>query len=168
MMRFLIDGYNLAHCLTLRAGQVSKSELAQARIDLVKYLAQRHGREANAVTVVFDASSARNIESKQTIENVDVRMAIGESADDVIERLVKDHSAPKQLTVVSDDRRVQAAGRHRGCRVLECQKYLDWLKGPAAGSPVSHGPEKPDAVSPTELAQWEQAFSEPLPRRRGR
>lgn len=167
-MRFLIDGYNLAHRLTLRAGQVSKSELAQARINLVEFLAKHHGANASAVTVVFDAVSARNIESRQSIHGVDVRMAVGESADDVIERLVKEHSAPKQLTVVSDDHRVQAAGRHRGCRVLECQDYLDWLEGPATGSPVSHGPEKPDAVSPAELAQWEQAFSEPLPRRRDR
>jgi len=167
-MRYLIDGYNLAHRLTLRAGQVSKSELAQARTNLIKFLAQHHGDEAGKVTVVFDAVSARNIESKQTVHGIDVRMAVGESADDVIERLIKNQSAPKQLTVVSDDHRVQAAGRRRGCRVLECQEYLDFLESPTAATRVSIGPEKPDTVGPAELAQWEQAFSEPLPRRRDR
>jgi predicted RNA-binding protein with PIN domain len=166
-MRYLIDGYNLAHQLTLRVGQVSASELARSRTDLLKHVAQRHGDQAGEVTVVFDAGSVRGIELQQTMFGIDVRMAVGEQADDVIERLVKAHSAPKQLTVVSDDHRIQAAGRHRGCIVQGCQEYLDYLDRPTAGSTEAPPPEKPLVPDPAETAQWEQAFSEPLPRRRG-
>jgi predicted RNA-binding protein with PIN domain len=167
-MRYLIDGYNLAHQLTLRVGQVTASELTKARSDLLKHLADRHGDHAGQVTVVFDAMTARGIELQQTMFGIDVRMAVGESADDVIERLVKAHASPKQLTVVSDDHRIQAAGRHRGCIVLGCPEYLDFLERPEAGPTNADPREKPEAVTPDELAQWEQAFSEPLPRRRGR
>lgn len=167
-MRYLIDGYNLAHQLTLRAGQVSMSELAKARSDLLQHLARRHGDETGEVTVVFDANLACGIEFQQTMFGIDVRMAVGESADDVIERLVKAHSVPKQLTIVSDDHRVQAAGRHRGCRVLGCPDYLDFLDRRPIGSPAVADPEKPQVVGPDELAQWERAFSEAPARRRHR
>lgn len=168
IMRYLIDGYNLAHQFTLRVGQVSASELAKSRTDLLQHVAHGHGNQAGEVTVVFDAGSARGIELQQTKFGIDVRMAVGEQADDVIERLIKAHSAPKQLAVVSDDHRIQAAGRHRGCVVLGCQEYLDQLDRLPARSTAVLPPEKPQVADPAETAQWEQAFSEPLPRRRGR
>ncbi len=162
-MRYLIDGYNLAHKITLPAGKVGPARLDAARSELLALIAAGHGDAVNTVTVVFDTKRSRNIEAEQVIRGIDVRFAIGEEADDMIERLAHAHTSPKQLTVVSDDHRVQAAGRRRGSRILSCQEYLDELDGMSRA--MLHRepqPEKPATTSPSDAAEWLAAFQEPV------
>jgi predicted RNA-binding protein with PIN domain len=167
-VRYLIDGYNLAHALGTVEGKLSPAGLARGRLALLKHLAAAHGDGAAEVTVVFDAPNAKRLDPEQSVVGIDVRNAVGGTADDLIEDLVRGHSAPKRLTVVSDDRRVQAAGRHRGCTVLGCQAYLDLLDrlgGPPPATPDPQ-PEKPDRPAPGEVEEWERRFG--LPGRRQR
>ena len=155
-MRYLIDGYNLAHKITLPAGKVDPARLDAARSELLALIAAAHGDAANTVTVVFDTKRTRRVESEQVISGIDVRFAVGEEADDMIERLIQAHTSPKQLTVVSDDRRLQAAGRQRHCRVLGCSQYLDQLERRPLKNKVAE-PEKP---ATGDLAEWLAAFQE--------
>lgn len=171
-MRYLIDGYNLAHALGVLAGKVSPAGLERSRISLLKFIAAAHGNAAGDVTVVFDAGSARGLNLRQTIVGIDVRFAVGEEADDVIERLVKADAAAKQLAVVSDDRRLREAARRRGCEVLGCLAYLDRLEAmPKIQASRPEAPEKPDRPTPAEAAEWAERFAQPPagpPRRRSR
>lgn len=71
----------------------------------------------------------------EVLFGITVLFAIGEQADDLIERLIKSHAAPKKLTVVSDDHRIQQAGRRRGCPIAGCSAYLDQLERGLAATP---------------------------------
>jgi hypothetical protein len=162
-VRYLIDGYNLAHKITLPAGKVGPARLDAARTELLKIVADAHGDEVGTVSVIFDTKRSRHLESEQVIHGIDVRFAVGEQADDMIERLIKAHQSPAQLTVVSDDHRVQAAARRRRCRVLECNDYLDLLERMSGPKPEHIAePEKP-AVG--DAAEWLAAFRDDRPTR---
>jgi hypothetical protein len=85
-----------------------------------------------------------------------------DQADDLIEQLIRKASAPKNLAVVSDDHRIQQAGRRRRCVVLGCQVYLVSLtkkrqerKGVPAQPIV-----KPQGISEEETRHWLKEFAD--------
>jgi predicted RNA-binding protein with PIN domain len=162
-VRYLIDGYNLAHKITLPAGKVGPARLDAARSELLAMIAAAHGDAANTVTVVFDTKRTRNIEPEQVIHGIDVRFAIGEEADDMIERLIQAHTSPKQLTIVSDDHRLQTAGRRRACRILECSQYLDQLE--RKQRPAKTAANDADKPAVGDAAEWLAAFQDDRPNR---
>jgi predicted RNA-binding protein with PIN domain len=129
-MRFLIDGYNLLHRLGLMRTRMAPGELAGARQRLVSMLMKACGKDAGLICIVFDSAGAPSKRGPDRIDQeIDIRFARrGEAADDVIEDLIRSHSAPKQLTVISDDRRLQRAARRRACRVLSCTTYLEEME----------------------------------------
>jgi uncharacterized protein len=161
-MRYLIDGYNLLHAMGLLLGKVGPHGLEKARLALLGRLHGRYGPDAGRVTVVFDASRAPpGAEAEQDYHGVRVRFALREEADDVIEELIRRDSTPRRLTIVSDDHRLQNAGRRRQCPVLGCLDFLDELARPRpapAGRPEA--PAKPDDVSRDDLQRWLRAFAD--------
>src|SRR3954469_16273725 len=121
-MRFLIDGYNLAHASGDLRGKVGPHGLERARAALIGRVAQGHA--AGDATIVFDARhAASNIPREENAQGICVQLAVGEEADDVIERAIHSESAPKQLTVVSSDRRLKEAARRKGCTVMTAGEY---------------------------------------------
>ncbi|MBX7106592.1 MAG: NYN domain-containing protein, partial [Gemmataceae bacterium] len=150
-MRYLIDGYNLAHAAGSLFGKVGPHGLEKGRASLLGRIAAAHGPRAGDVTVVFDARRhPRNYPTEQTVQGIIVLFAVGEEADDAIERLIRHESAPKLLTVVSSDRRIKDAARRKGCHVLGCQEYLDHLDSlrHPARQPEAPAAEKPDGADP--------------------
>ena len=138
-MRFLIDGYNLLHALGKLTPRTAPSGHEAARRWLLAQARAAHG--ADGAVVVFDGHPARG-EGDGAGRAVFSRQA---SADDLIEERVASEAAPARLTVVSDDRRLREAARHRGCPWLGCLDYYErWLLGhrPAA-VPAPALPEKP-------------------------
>ncbi len=99
----------------------------------------------------------------QNYRGIEVRFAIHEQeADDLIESLIHHDSAPRHLTVVSDDHRIQQAARRRHCTVLGCGDYLDWLaqhRRQRRQRPAE-APAKPDGSSRTETQHWLREFAE--------
>jgi predicted RNA-binding protein with PIN domain len=157
----LIDGYNLLHALGLPAG---KADLKEARSRLLGLLRAWHGDEAGKVTVVFDAACPpRGAPAEFYYQGIRVLFAVAyDEADDLIEVLIRRSPAPRHLTVVSDDHRIQQAARRRECAVLGCAAYLDWLdqqKRPRPAPPPAT-PAKPQAVSEEEARHWLQEFAE--------
>ena len=73
-----------------------------------------------------------------------------------IEEIIEEHPAPKSLVVVSGDRRVQRAARHRGAKVVESQAWFDELRSRIA-QPKSTSKGK---TPPSEDARyWIEQFS---------
>lgn len=125
-MRYLIDGYNLLHAMGLLCGKVGPHGLEKARLALLGRLCGDHGADAVAVTVVFDASRAPpGAVAEEDYHGLHIRYALNSEADDVIETLIQRDAAPRQLTIVSDDHRLQQAARRRRCPVLGCLDYLE-------------------------------------------
>src|SRR5205085_11050412 len=142
-------------------GRVGPHGLEKARIALLGRLLSLHADEPGQVTVVFDAANAPpGAEREQEYKGLHVLFALCEEADDVIEALIRQDSAPKQLTVVSDDRRLKEAARRRECAALGCLDYLEQLRRPPPVPAVSDGPAKPEGISADETRRWLEAFAD--------
>lgn len=161
-MRYLIDGYNLLHALGLLAGKAAPGELEQARRRLLGLLRKAHGERAVDVTVVFDAAGAsRGTATAQEYRGIQVRFAHRQEADDLIKQYIRKESAPRGLTVVSDDHRIRQAARRRRCLVLGCGGYLDQIdpqRRPRPSGPDA--PAKPEGSAPAETEHWLREFAD--------
>ncbi len=90
----------------------------------------------------------------------------GRDADEVIEGLVRKHSAPRRVMVVSNDRQVQKAARRRRAGVMESEKFMKALGKAIEGMDAS-GKKRDLArrnevgggrASDTEVKMWMEAF----------
>ncbi len=160
-MRYLIDGYNLLHAMGLLCGKVGPHGLEKARLALLGRLCGDHGGDAGAVTVVFDASRAPpGAPAEEDYQGIHIRYALDDEADEVIETLILHEATPRQLTVVSDDRRIQQAGRRRRCTVRGCLDYLDEMEHRRRRKPaLPEAPVKPEVVTSAEAQHWLREFS---------
>src|SRR5205085_12093636 len=105
----------------------------------------------------------RDAAEEEDYHGIHVHFAIHvEEADDLIELLIQHDSAPKRLTVVSDDHRIQQAAHRRNCAVLGCADYLEWLERhrQERRRQVVHSPGKPETVSQEETEHWLQEFGD--------
>lgn len=160
-MRYVIDGYNLLHAMGLLCGKVGPHGLEKARLALLDRLCGDHGDDAGAVTVVFDASRAPpDAVAEADYHGIHIRYALEGEADEVIESLIQHEATPRQLMVVSDDHRIQLAGRRRRCPVRGCLDYLEEMERRRRRKPAL--PEalvKPQGVSRAEVQHWLREFS---------
>lgn len=127
----LIDGYNLLHVTDLFGQGASAGTLQGSREALLAFLARAlNDRERKQTTIVFDAAGAPpGLPAIVPWEGITARFARGyDDADALLEEFIEQHPAPKSLTVVSGDRRVQRAARHRGAKVEESQAWFDELR----------------------------------------
>lgn len=159
-MNFLIDGYNLMHFLGLTRPRGPRS-LEKSRLDLQEWLRMAHGPAVDRVTVVFDG---RHFEGRREEVQVDhglrIRFSDGETADDLIEELLKRETQPQRLTVVSNDHRIQASARHRSCVVQSCDDYVGWVLDQGHEPPQPpREPEKPP-MSAEEAEHWKREFAD--------
>jgi predicted RNA-binding protein with PIN domain len=158
---FLIDGYNLLFSLGMHYQHARGSTmLEKARGRLLDRLSRAHAERGGNVLVVFDARQVPpRAVTEQVVANVHVRFTrSGDTADDVIEDLIRRETAPRRLTVVSGDRRIQAAARRRECVTWDCDEYLDWLERPLSPAKPPRQAERPAGVSPEEADEWLRAF----------
>jgi predicted RNA-binding protein with PIN domain len=157
-MPFVIDGYNLLHAMGVLGGPVGPHQLAKARTRLIALISPAHA--IDLVTIVFDARRASPGMDETTMHGpVRVEFAVGEEADDRIERLIAGDSAPKKLVIVSDDHRLQQAARRRGCSAWKCGEYLTWLEK-RRDQPRQVAPEKPPSVLAADADRWAAEFAD--------
>jgi predicted RNA-binding protein with PIN domain len=128
--RFLIDGYNLLYALGLPVGPLGPHGLQRARGRFLELLTDALKYRTATATVVFDAQHPPpGSHSEEHLGPVHVLYAIHhKEADELIEELIRRDASPRQLSVVSDDHRVQRAAARRRCRSLSCEAFLDWLE----------------------------------------
>jgi predicted RNA-binding protein with PIN domain len=130
--RFLIiDGYNLMHAAGMARQKYGPGELQRCRERFLGFLVDKLSvAEAAAALVVFDAREPpRGIPHEHRIGGVQVLFAhpIGD-ADAAIEQQLADHGAPSRVTLVSSDRRLQAAARQCRARFVSSQSFFERLE----------------------------------------
>jgi hypothetical protein len=125
-MPLIIDGYNLLNAVGIVGRGAGPGGLQRSRLALLNFLAESlEPEEAAHATVVFDAHDApaglpRSVEHR----GLTVRFAARfEDADSLIEELIRRHSAPRRLTVVSSDHRVQRAARRRKAHFIDSDAW---------------------------------------------
>lgn len=158
-MPVLIDCYNLLHCeMPASLAGLDERRLcdALARSPWVK---QR-------VFVVCDGAVKPDGPAASGVPGVELVYSGGAaSADDVIERMINDDSAPRRLTVVSNDRQIQKAARRRKARVMSCEHFIRALAGAAGrAAKQQQKPRKSDGymtspqLAPHEVDEWMAEF----------
>ena len=126
-MALLIDGYNLLHVSDIFAAEGAGTELHRARLALLNFLAGViEQRERQQTTIVFDAAGAPpGLPHTLSHEGMTVRFARRYAdADELIEEILEQHAAPRSLTVVSSDHRVQRAARRRGAAYVDSESWF--------------------------------------------
>jgi uncharacterized protein len=121
-MPTLIDGYNLLHATGIVGRGVGPGGLERSRMALVGFLAASlPADERTRTTVVFDAHDAPpGLPRVVRHQDITVQYAAKhESADALIEELIRADSAPRRLVVVSSDHAVQRAARRRRAKSVD-------------------------------------------------
>jgi predicted RNA-binding protein with PIN domain len=162
-MALLIDGYNLLHVTGLvgRAG----SGLQGSREALLRFLgAAVDGAERSETTIVFDAAEAPpGLPRTTTHEGMTVRYASDyEDADALIEELIAASHAPRALTVVSSDHRIQRAAHRRRAPFVDSDAWFaDAVRRRGRmriGAPPAA--QREVALTPDEVSYWLREFGD--------
>ncbi len=179
----LVDGYNVIAPvaapgrpgnLTSAHSTASNSRWLQAeRNRLIARLCDHLPENVRKRTcVVFDARCPPdNAVSQYEVSGIDIRFAVDDpEADDLIERLISEHSAPKQLAVVSSDHRLQDAAKRRGAIPFDAAPWLDDLledhphlaieisDGAGQGGSINRTGKPKGKVTSEEVEHWMREF----------
>ena len=152
-----IDGYNLMHAAGLARQTYGPGDLERARDRLLAQLKNLLDlAERRKTVVVFDAKESPGfLGSRITRHELTVVFPDrGVEADSVLEQLIREHTAPTRLKVVSSDHRIQVAAKRRKALPIDSDRFLARLEH---RDTIDRTPEKPSpgAISPDELAHWE-------------
>ena len=123
----LIDGYNVFFAAGLARAQYGPGQFEACRRRLLQGLADRIGEEHRLrTTIVFDAQQApEGAPSEEMFAGMRVVFSVGTDADSVIEQMLLEHSAPKQVLVVSSDHRLQRAATRRQAKWIESDRFWE-------------------------------------------
>ena len=100
----IIDGYNYIFYF-YRAGRLRGADLEYLKDQLISDLSAYGSQKKCSITVVFDAKGGSSrLRSSETVDDVKViHSRKGETADTVIEELVKKWSDQRRVSVVTSD-----------------------------------------------------------------
>ena len=160
----IIDGYNLMHAAGLARDSYAPGVLERCRLRLLSLVAGLlDEQQRERTTIVFDAKDAPAGGSRQDMfQGILIEYSPpGQEADDVIELLIRQHSAPKQLLVVSSDHRLHKAARRRRAHARDSDRFLDDCERRARKRSATTPDLKPDEdLSPGMLEAWLTAFGD--------
>lgn len=132
----LVDGYNVIAPTAPPQNREDPRWLDIQRRRLLDRLADHLPDDVRTRTcVVFDAKNPpAGVTDRLVHREIHVRFAVGyDEADDLIEALITQHSAPKRLMVVSSDHRISTFAARRQAATSEAESWFDDL---LEGNPV--------------------------------
>jgi uncharacterized protein len=163
-MSIIIDGYNLLYMAGILGEGRGPRGLELSRLALLNFLAESlTPREIAKTIVVFDAKDAP-WGAKNTLEHRGIAVQFASrwpDADCLIEELIRLDSAPRRLTVVSSDHRLQRAARHRKAKAVDSDVWYNELvqKRLARRKTQSAAPERPAVpLLAEDVAYWVRQF----------
>ena len=164
-MTTIIDGYNLIFRLGWQGKAPALAGVGKGPPAADSRIGQSHPAllPGQNITIVFDAKKTpvKETESDVLVQGFRVIFAANhDEADALIEELISRHSAPKSLTVVSDDNRLQTAARRRKAIALNCEQWLEKLASQPENGPSAAAGEmsKDEAIRQLEKTDWLAEF----------
>ena len=161
-MALIIDGYNLLYAANIVGSGVGPSTLERSRNALLNFVVASVEPATLARTiVVFDSSEAPpGLPRTVNYEGLTVHFASDyESADEMIEELIVADTAPKSLTVVSSDHRIQRAARRRKAKPVDSDVWHAAMVAKRNARPPVMEPRKPAGPSSdAEVNYWLKKF----------
>ncbi len=126
-MPTMIDGYNLLFATGIAGVGSAPVTFQRARNGLLDFLAAALSPVAIIqTTIVFDSNCASpGLPDQLVHKGIQVYFAREyESADEMLEHMIAAHSAPRSLTVVSSDHRIQRAVRRRRGEAIDSDRWF--------------------------------------------
>ena len=147
-MLLLIDGYNLLNAVGIIGRGVGPGGLERSRLALLNFLAESlDPNDVPRTVVVFDAHDPPpGLPRRTSHRGLTVWFASQyDEADALIEELIRRESAPRRLTVVSSDHRLQRAARRRKARAVDSDVWYDEIvrRRRQRHQTTAEGPERP-------------------------
>lgn len=163
----LIDGYNLMHAAGIARQRYGPGDLQAARQQLQRSLIGLLSTEAlQRTTIVYDAQRSP-AGGRRLLRHggMTIRFAAGGGdADAEIEKLIRRHSAPRQLIVVSSDHRLQKAARRRRAKWIDSERFLPQLRRSESADVAGLQNDKPTSDVITHVATNDQPTTDELQR----
>ena len=129
-MHLIIDGYNLLH-VTLPLFQGASEDLQRGREQLIDQLSSYRHKRPCEITIVFDGWRGGWVtERKERNKGIDLIFSkLGETADEVIKRLVKERGSG--AVVVTSDREISRYAERMSAAVIPSDQFRERI-GPSA------------------------------------
>ncbi len=167
-MSLVIDGYNLLHASGILGRGIGPGGLERSRTALLNFLAESlEPGELSATIVVFDAREAPPGLPRSTVHRgIQVRYASPTGdADETIEQLIMENTAPRKLVVVSSDHRLHRAARRRKARAVDSDVWYHQVlsRRIARERPQSESAKPAGPFSDVEVRNWLKHFGLPDP-----
>lgn len=167
----IIDGYNVLYEAGLLDAPSRSHSLLRKRRGLLKLLAAHlEPDERRRTQIVFDARNPpAGLPRRFVVQEMEVLFARSDGeADELIERLIADHSAPRQICLVSSDRRLQKAAKRRRANFRDSDVFLEELKKRGSASATTNSPQQADQIrakltgqsSAADIRHWLEIFGE--------
>ena len=158
-MILIIDGYNLLHASGVFGRERGPRGFEQSRLALLDTRVDLLGEDAARTIVVFDAANAPDgLPGRYTHGGIRVWFAREyPDADSLIEELIVDDNSPTSMTVVSSDRRLQAAARRRRAEAVDSDAWLSEMRAKRRHA-AERADAKPAEPSPHDVEAWKKYF----------
>ena len=126
-MHLIIDGYNLLHII-LPLSQGASEDLQRNRDQLIDQLASYRQRKPCEITIVFDGWRGGWVtEKKERKKGIDLIFSkLGETADEVIKRLVKERGCG--AVVVTSDRDISRYAQRMSVAVIPSDVFRERIE----------------------------------------
>lgn len=119
-MHYLVDGYNLLFRLSS-----ALEDFTSMRESIIQDLNRRVQRLKMDVVIVFDAQYSQGEASRTHYNYLEILFSgKGETADDLIIKLLKRIDSPQRYTVVTSDKHLAWEARHLGAKTESVEAFL--------------------------------------------
>jgi hypothetical protein len=152
----LIDGHNLLHAICKTAGDTD----AISEVGLCRAVSRFLGLTGEKGEIIFDGTGPPDKTGFDNIGNLEVSFAgPGSDTDTVIEDKIAASTAPKNLTIVSSDRRLRRAARARKAASVKSEVFwADLQRQLSRRRAVKEPAAKRQGLSASETKQWLEFF----------
>jgi hypothetical protein len=137
-MHILIDGYNLLHAGRSR-GALGADDLQRERDRLIDEVSSYRQSRPCEITVIFDGWKEGEVtERKERRKGIGLVFSkLGEKADEVIKRLVREKGAG--VVVVTSDRDIAGFVEKRGATAVSSEQFRERMRMAVTRSPYPEG-----------------------------
>lgn len=126
LRHLLIDGYNLIHKIPSLRAKASTLEFARNALVCLIQEYQPQGSPPNDVTVIFDGNDT--VCQHHLHGQIKVVFSRGQTADDLIKKMIEDSLTPQEIVVVSDDQELWQHAKAFGASYWSVSFLMTTLK----------------------------------------
>jgi predicted RNA-binding protein with PIN domain len=122
-LHFLLDGYNIIK----QTPNLNHGTLESQRLGLLSWINRDkpQGSINNSVTIIFDGKE--EFFGSHASGAIKVVFSKGQSADDLIKKIVEQYPLKKSLVIISDDKDIKLYVRALGAGILSVKEFTKGL-----------------------------------------